>query len=183
MSSNSGKFFGASWLVNDIDASMRYWTEVNGVGPFYIRRDLESPGLLHHGKVAPLKVHIAFAQAGPILISLIQQLSDGPSAYLDIYPDGREGFHHIIGYTDDLDADLQHYAEAGVGVASLGTDGATRFAYFDTSAAIGCMTELIDNHTSTELQAAYARIAAAAVDWDGQDPIRELSVSPEPVEP
>ena len=52
-----------------------------------------------------------------------------------------------------------------------GTFGGYRFSYIDTSAAIGCMVELIEaNPLQTDF---FERIAAAAEGWDGvTDPIR-----------
>ena len=44
----------------------------------------------------------------------------------------------------------------------------------DTRATIGCLTELIDSHTAEDLRDRFAAIAAAALDWDGSDPIRGL---------
>lgn len=48
-----------------------------------------------------------------------------------------------------------------------------RFCYVDTSAALGCMIEIVEedeNQTS-----AFTRIAEGAVGWDGvTDPIRPL---------
>ena len=42
----------------------------------------------------------AFAQAGPMQIELIEQHTDGPSVYRDMFPAGTGGFHHLCYWAD-----------------------------------------------------------------------------------
>jgi catechol 2,3-dioxygenase-like lactoylglutathione lyase family enzyme len=114
---------------------------------------------------------VAIAQSGGVQIELIQQHCDRPSAYRDLIASGASGFHHVGLYCDDYDANYAWYAGQGYVAAIDGKFGEMRFAYFDTSADIGCMVELIEqNAVQSEF---FARIAAAADGWDGvTDPIR-----------
>jgi len=45
-----------------------------------------------------------------------------------------------------------------------------RFAYIDATHEIDCVIELLEE--SQPLREHFAHIAAAAVDWDGRDPVR-----------
>ena len=47
-----------------------------------------------------------------------------------------------------------------------------RFAYIDTSAAIGCMVELLEE--DGPMRAAFAGIAGAAEGWNGERPLRAI---------
>jgi hypothetical protein len=85
--------------------------------------------------------------------------------------------HHIGGFSDDLEADIEQYAQRGIAVATEGNFGGMRFVYFDTRPLIGCMTELVDNRNSASLRARMAAASAAARTWDGTDPYRLLTNS------
>jgi hypothetical protein len=168
------RFFQTGWVVTDLDEAIKHWSSVNGVGPFVVRRGVSSPGIEYRGVVTPLVVDIAHAQAGDIQIELIRQLNDDPSAYRDVYGADGSGLHHVGAFTEDFDADMQHYKDAGVAVVEYGVSGTTRFAYFDTRDSTGCMTELIDQRSSAQLQELYAQITKASLNWDGVDPILKL---------
>ena len=51
--------------------------------------------------------------------------------------------------------------------------GQTPVAYVDTRPMIGCMTELMGRQGLAVQM--FAATAAAAADWDGTDPVRDLS--------
>jgi methylmalonyl-CoA/ethylmalonyl-CoA epimerase len=175
MSDEQDRFFQTGWVVPDIDAGMRSWLAVKGVGPFYVRRGMSPASIEHLGEKAELTVNIAIARAGDFMLELIEQVSEGPSAYRDVYAAGSGGFHHLGAYTDDFDGTVERHREAGVPIAAYGQAGVARFAYFDTRSSVGCMTEVMERSTSTSLIEYFAEITAASVDWDGSDPIREDS--------
>lgn len=159
-----------SWIVADIDAAVDSWVRTTGIGPFFLVPRLEIPGLLYRGQPTDAIASIALAQAGEVQIELIQQHNDAPSVYRDMAPAGGTGFHHIAYYCHDYDADLAGFAAAGQPVAQSGAFAGKRFCYLDTRASLGCLVELIEH--SPVQQDFFARIAAAAVAWDGHDPLR-----------
>ena len=73
-------------------------------------------------------------------------------------------------YSMDYDRDLASYVEQGLVPAFEGKFAGKRFAYVDTSAVLGCMVELIED--SPVQREFFAKIADAAKDWDGRNPIR-----------
>jgi hypothetical protein len=151
---------------------MRQWLSSASVGPFFV---LEHPVVddpHYRGESTRLDISLGLAQIGAMQLELIEQHSAGPSVYRDSIPVGSSGLHHVGGFTDNLDAEYERYALAGAEVAYEGRSGDMRFAYFDTRAAIGCMTEYLERKASTE--AMFATIAEASVDWDGRDPIRAV---------
>lgn len=164
------KITQAAFVVNDLRAAIDRWMTSSNIGPFYIMENCQPENVLYRGQPGELVMDLAFCQAGPVQIELIQPKSAGPNMYRDSFPDGGEGFHHICYFTEDLDVDLAHYAAQGVEVAVQATFGSLRFAYFDTRHLIGCMTEVMQHDEAVE--GMFAMIAAAAVDWDGSDPVR-----------
>lgn len=159
-------------VVPDIEAACRQWTRTTGIGPFFHVPNISLTEINYRGVASSgLEFSVAIAQSGGVQIELIQQHCDRPSAYRDLIARGASGFHHIGLYCDDYDASFAWYAGQGYVAAVDGKFGEMRFAYFDTSADIGCMVELIEqNAVQSEF---FARIVAAAEDWDGvSDPIR-----------
>ena len=158
------------WVVDDIGAAMQEWTQVMGIGPFYLFSNLKLDAVY---RGAPTSTHfsIAIAQSGGVQIELAQQHCDNPSAYSDLVAKGKSGLHHLAIYVADYDAALRHFTNQGFVAAITGVFGEMRFAYVDTSAKLGCMIEILE-HDPVEDQI-IARIAHGAENWDGKtDPVR-----------
>jgi len=165
-------FMQLAIIVDDIATACANWTRTTGIGPFLHVPHVFLEEFDYRGvKSAGLDFSVAIAQSGGIQIELVQQHSGGPSAYRDTIAKGAQGFHHLAIYTGDYDAVYAHYVSQGFVAAVDGTFGGFRFSYIDTSAAIGCMVELIEeNPLQTDF---FERIAQAARDWDGvTDPLR-----------
>jgi len=162
----------AAFIVNDLEAAVRRWITTAGVGPFFIVPHAKVERVQYRGAPAILDFSAALAQAGPLQIELIQQHNDGPSAYRDTYPKGQEGFHHVCMMTNHFDAELERHRAEGSATATQGAFGDMRFAYVDTRARLGHMTEVIEDRVS--IKAMFKVIADAAANWDGSDPIRHL---------
>lgn len=163
-----------AFMVEDLEAACMDWVRTTGIGPFLTVPHVVLEEYSYCGRPASgLDFSVAIAQSGGVQIELIQQHCDRPSAYRDTIAKGQTGFHHFCIYTGDYDACRQRYVDQGFAVAIDGKFGAMRFCYVDTSAALGCMIEIVEedeNQTS-----AFTRIAEGAAGWDGvTDPIRPL---------
>jgi hypothetical protein len=104
-------------------------------------------------------------------IELIQQHSPGPSPYRDVYA-GRpgRGSHHICALVDDFDSEVRRVARENNPLIAEGTLRSTRFAYLDARSTLGAMLEFAER--KPVLEERFKRVADAAVDWDGKNPIR-----------
>jgi hypothetical protein len=165
-------FFQMAWVVDDLKVAMQEWVDGMGGGPFYFRECIQPDQVMYRGEPAALEISVATAMIGRTQIELIQQLNDGPSAYRDVYPTGVGGLHHIGGFSDDLDRDIEEYRKSGVAIANQGSTGGMRWVYFDTRASIGCMTELLDRRHAASLERRIRMATAVAESWDGTDPFR-----------
>ena len=163
--------FQNAWVVDDVVAEANRWVEQFGVGPFFLA-DYEGRlnDVTYRGKPSELSMKVAIAQAGNVQIELIEPTTDAPCAYRDSVELGTIGFHHMCVWTHDIDADTAYFAGLGYEAATTGDAGRTRFAYYDTRALMGCMLEVVEFHPG--IKERFDQIAAAAVDWDGTDPIR-----------
>ncbi len=163
-----------AWVVPDLEAGIRHWHAVMGVGPFLINRDIKVAGQLYRGKPSETRFSTAVAQSGSAQIELVQQLDDGPSAFRDTVATGTTGFHHVAFIAEDFDAALGHYTGQGFAAAAEGRFGDMRYAYVDTAAAAGRMIEIVEDKPA--IRAFFGAIRKAAERWDG-DPatlMREL---------
>lgn len=160
----------SAWVVADLESAIRYWTTIFRVGPFFIIPNCKVDDYKYRGRPGALSFSGALAQAGDVQIELLQQHGDEPSAYRDVYRSGESGFHHIGLITRSLDEDLARYTKAGISIAHDGKFGDMRFAYLDTRATLGCMTELIEERQS--ILTLFREVANAAATWNGDEPIR-----------
>jgi hypothetical protein len=172
VSSHANSWFQVAWVVDNLETAVQRWLSTPRVGPFFIIPHVKVQDVQYRGKPATLDFSTAIAQAGPIQIELIEQHNDGPSAYRDVYPKGSEGFHHLCMITNDFDAELERHRRQGSEPATQGQFGDMRFAYVDTRRRLGHMSEIIEDRSS--IREFFKVIADAAVDWDGNDPIRHI---------
>ncbi len=164
-----------AWVVNDIEAAAKQWSETLGIGPFFIgqygNKVFES--LEYRGSEGTLDMTTAIAFSGDMQIELIEPKGLAPSAYRDIYAPGETGFHHLCFWSDDIDADLAHYASIGCEAANVGKmRNGPRFAYVDAWQRSGCMIELLEY--VEPLAKLFDSWREANESWDGKNPIVRL---------
>lgn len=174
--SHASQFRQIAWLVDDLDAAVAHWRAATGAGPFFVGRHIGAmiTDMRHRGVPTEIDMSAAVAQAGAVVIELIQQHGSAPSPYRDVYPEGQGGVHHVQAFVDDVAAACATYQDLGYEVVMSGMlAGISPVVYVDTRAAIGCMTELMEREGPASHM--YAALAAAAADWDGTDPVREMA--------
>jgi hypothetical protein len=171
MSRIFGDIVQNGYVVRDIQAAMRHWIEVLGVGPWYYIERLPVTDFRYKGEPSPVDVSLALANSGALQVELIQQRNDAPSMYRDFLNAGHEGLQHIGYGTYNFEADLARLLSSGYTVGQSGQI-ATRgpFVYLQTEAHPGTVVEVFD--LAGGRAQVFARIAAAARNWDGKDPIR-----------
>ena len=162
------------YVVRDIEAAMRHWSEVLGVGPWFYFERVPIEDFRYRGDPSPLEVSIALANAGALQIELIQQRNEAPSMYRDFLAAGREGLQHIAFWTERFDEDLARLRALGHEIGQSGTIGASgRFVYLLTEAHPGTVVEL--SEVSGPKGRFFAHIAEQARSWDGCEPIRPMA--------
>jgi len=163
-------YFQNAWVVDDMQAAMRRWTESCGVGPFFVLEHVAMEDLTYRGRPAKLDCSIALAQAGRTQIELIEQHCGEPSVYRDLVPKGRHAFHHMATFAADYDRELAEYAAQGLSITTTGRFGDMRFAYIDATPQLDCVIELLEDRPA--IRDHFKMIADASVNWDGRDPVR-----------
>jgi catechol 2,3-dioxygenase-like lactoylglutathione lyase family enzyme len=164
------------YVVRDIEAAMKHWTETLGVGPFFYIPELRVDSFFYRGEPSsPPRISIALANSGDLQIELIQQHDDAPSMYRDFLRAGREGLQHVSSWVEDIDALIERAEAAGHRIAQSGAIATgVRFVYFDTELHPGTVFEV--SNLAGRFAALPQMIADAARGWDGSDPIRVLEL-------
>lgn len=171
-----GQIRQIGYVVRDIEASMRYWTEHLGVGPFFYFDRMPIKEFKYHGEPCDAHISAALGQSGSLQIELLQPRDEQNSPYLDFLRSGHEGVQHIAFWTEEFDTELARALEAGFEpvVTGFTIEPAGRIVYFADRHAPhpGMMVEL--SSLSPGKKKAFDAVAAAALGWDGNDPIRRL---------
>ena len=135
-------------VVRDMERSIKYLTEVFGIGPFRIidwppadRTDIEK---IYYGKQGDFTARMAFAGLGSVELELIQPIS-GESIWADFLDEHGEGIHHIRFNTFDHQEVIDYLAGHDVRVAQQGSGlrPGTVWVNFDTQSKIGFTIEIM----------------------------------------
>ena len=165
-------FFQLAFVVDDLHDAALHWGKVFAIGPFYVLKRAVAQ-VIYRGQASIQDVQIAVAQAGPMQIELIEQKTEGPTLYRDVYAKGQAGVHHMATVVKDFDAARDHYLGLGYEIACELTGSAMRVAYFDLRRDFGLMVEVVEEQPG--FLDSLARIAEACAGWDGTDPLRILT--------
>ena len=179
MSRTYGPIRQIAFVVRDLDAALRYWTETLGVGPFFVLRDVTPDNFHYRGAPSPApRMSLALGNSGDLQVEIIEQHDDHPSAYKDFLDTGREGMQHVSAWVtrEEYDAVMQRMLDDGVEVAHSGAMAAAgvRFAYFATDTSPGGLLYEMADVLEPQIYPLMEMVAAAAKDWDGTEPVREI---------
>jgi len=171
MSRLFGRIRQNGYVVRDIEAALRHWTTVLGVGPFWFFERVAIEDFRYRGEPSPIEVSVALANSGDLQIELIQQRNEAPSMYRDFLAAGNEGLQHVAYWTETFDDDFARARDAGLAVGQSGCIGERgRFVYFATEQHPGTVVEL--SEVSGPKGEFFHRIADTAASWDGSEPVR-----------
>lgn len=164
------------YVVRDLEAAVRHWTQTLHIGPFYQFDRVALCELTFQGIPRVPQLSVALTYSGNLQIELIQQRDATPSTYRQFTATGREGLHHIGFFTEHFDRDLQRAAEAGLEVeqSAAAGDPAGKSSYFASLGHPGTMLKLIDLQSSNH--DLYRMVQTEAQRWDGSGPIRRIEV-------
>jgi methylmalonyl-CoA/ethylmalonyl-CoA epimerase len=135
--------FQIGFVVPDIHKGMTFFKETLGVPEFLFIEKPELQDETYLGRPAPLRLHLAFGWCGDTQIELIQPISgiSSYSKYLDHHPQG--GMQHYGIEVADYDRGVMEMEGSGLTLIQSGRHNETRFGYFDTTATIGTLTEIV----------------------------------------
>ena len=141
---NNQNYHHVGVIVKDMEKTIEYLSSL-GIGPFGIKDgplyvEVSFKGELH-GKPAEWKVKISNAKLGNAELELLQP-SGGKSALQEFLDNHGEGLHHIGYLVDDVGAETDKLVKQGVKVLTSAVGERGGFAYFETDAVGGIVTEI-----------------------------------------
>jgi len=133
-----------AFVVEDLEDGMDRFGGLLGVKPWEIYR-FEPPRLTdqtYRGEPHEYSMALALTEVDGTMIELIEPL-EGESIYTEHLDEHGEGLHHIACFAfDDLEAVIDEFERAGMGILQSGTfgpedtDEGVEFFYFDTAAEL-----------------------------------------------
>ena len=169
-----------AFVVKDLDAALRFWTEEMQVGPFVVfEESLGERQFVHRGQPSDVKMSVALSYRGDTQIELITQSNGAPSLYSEFFARGGEGLQHIAFAADDYEQACRRLEHSGFQeVSSIQTrDGVKNVSYYVGPAHFGVMVEVVP--MTPARQKYYGTIRALAQTWDGSRPVRKFRNSAE----
>jgi hypothetical protein len=158
-------------VVRDIEAAMRHWVEVCGVGPWFYTDRLPVTAFTYRGtRHDDIHLSIALANSGDVQLELIQQRCDTPSMYQDFLRAGREGMQHWSSWPADYSAKLRSALANGYTIGQQGESARGPFVYLWNEGHPGTVIEMAEMTPARER--IFAGVRDAARNWDGTDSIR-----------
>lgn len=142
-------------LVKNIPEAASYYSKLLGIGPWF-RSKTARHELFYQGKPIRLDLDIVIAFQTGMEYELIQVKDGDECIYSETLRKNNGGIHHLGSIVYDFDGKLDAVKKAGIGIIQSGTivtkgSAVTRYAYLDTVAQCGIITELIE----TKLKGIY----------------------------
>ena len=167
-----GPVIQLAYFPTDFDATMTYWIETVGVGPFFVLNDVKLGEMKYRGAPTDATFSMAIGYWGDIQIELIKTDSIAPSLYHGEYA-VRDRLHHVCVFVDDIQEARKACAAACAEIiveGKVGADG--EVIYVDPGQGPGHVIEYLKPMSGTE--GLFQMMKDAARDWDGSDPVRVL---------
>jgi hypothetical protein len=142
-----------------------------GSGPFFVQEHIPLAAVAHCGAPATFDHSSAYGQSGGVMVELVRQHHVEPASLRAQLRQRGTGVHHVAYFADDLDREAARLDGLGYPQVMVATTASgLRFAFHDAVAELGHLLEVYQSND--RLAAFYARVAEAAIGWDGRDPVR-----------
>jgi methylmalonyl-CoA/ethylmalonyl-CoA epimerase len=168
-----GEIMQLAYVPADFDATLKFWIETVGAGPFFALDHVKLNDVKYRGAPVEIDFSMVIGYWGDLQIELIRQHNDVPSIYKAWRDDGAEGLHHVCILVDDMAHARAVCADAGATVAQEGiVPNGGEVIYVDTGGGPGTMVEILKPGPGS--REFFAMMRDAAKGWDGSDPVRRL---------
>ncbi len=140
-------------IVNDLDATVKAFSEILGLGPFrFVEWPPDRPDIIstYYNEPGKFKFREALIQIGSIELELIQPL-EGDNIYSDFLNEHGQGLHHLrfdVNDPEEFIKKMRHF-DIEVIQSGSGTRLDTTWAYLGTENIFGFTVELMNKTPSS----------------------------------
>lgn len=165
-----------AFMTNDIHASIAYYTQQMGIGPWFLNERSRLTGR-YRGAPCAFELSVAMADAGGVQLELMQTHDEVPTMYLDWARRIRERElqQHVCVWPDDYDMKIELALRAGYVNVQDGETVNGRFIYLAHANSPDHVVEITEQ--TPKRRAFNAGVANAARLWDGRDPVRPMAAA------
>ena len=171
-----GPVVQVAYVVDDPRLAAQRWVDRHGAGPFFVRDHIPVTDVVHRGRASAFDHTSAYGwmlgPSGGFMVELFVQHDRSPSAVTERFAEGETGLHHLACLAESVSDSIERAEAAGLSLAQSAMAGSTRFVFVDDVAQSGHYWELYE--PTAGLLGFYDMVRAAAVGWDGSDPVRTL---------
>ncbi|RCL75335.1 MAG: hypothetical protein DBW69_06455 [PS1 clade bacterium] len=165
-----------AYAVEDVRQAAQIWSEKFNVGPFYVNEHIPLANSYVRGTPEPFDHSSAYGWKENLMIELIcdhaQKLS--PSKVSPEKP--FSGIHHVAWIAPNFEAEchaLENQDCVQVLWAQNGSDTGMKLAWFDPQNGMNHFYEIYED--TDDIREFYAFLSGKAKNWDGRNPVRDMS--------
>jgi hypothetical protein len=167
-----GEVVQVAYAVVDVRAAAAEFARRLGSGPFFVRHHPLPRLVRHDGRAGQFDHSSAYGQWGAVQVELVEVHHAAPASLADVVLRDT-GIHHMAWFVASIDEEEQRLAALGwPQVMRAETAGGFAYAFHDARAELGHLVEIYEPRDG--VLDLYAKVAAAAAGWDGEEPVREL---------
>jgi hypothetical protein len=165
-----------AFMTRDIHASIAYYTQRMGIGPWFLAERSRLTGH-YRGQPCEFLLSVAMAHAGGVQLELMQTDDEVPTIYLDWTRRSfvREVQQHVCVWPDDYDGKIALALAAGYENVQDGETGNGRFIYLAHADSPDHVVEITEQ--TPKRRAFNTGVANAANGWNGRDPVRPMAAA------
>jgi hypothetical protein len=168
-------FHHLGYVVEDLAAAAGRFARTVGAGPFLHIGHVTLDFATYRGADARYDHRTAFGQWGPVLVELSVIEDAEPAELATFMGHDRPGtLGHVAWLVDDLEAESAALERDGLALVHTGGSGPVSAHWHDGGLLFGHPVEVL--RRCPEILGLYAAVGAAAQDWDGSRPLRDLPV-------
>lgn len=161
-----------AYIVDDVRAAARDFAARTGAGPFFVRRNPVTTAVGPDASAGSFDHSSAYGQWGRVQVELVETHSAEPAAFAETVV-ARNRIHHVAIMVSSFDAQQRQFDESGwPALLTATTPNGNNFAFHDARAQLGHLVEIYEPRPT--ILALYRKVADAALEWDGSDPVREM---------
>lgn len=141
----TARCFQLGFVTSDYAACEEQLRALYAVPEFYVFTTVKLAILVYRNRPASCVANVAIGYSGETQIEIVEPIS-GDDLYAEFLNETGDGIYHVGLRVDDFDEAMDGANKAGIEVlqsGSIGADLGIRFAFLNTTATTGIVTELV----------------------------------------